>query len=168
MRLGLSLVVVLYGLWLLWSGHFYDPLLLSLGAGSCLFVMLLCMRMDITDIEGNPFPFIAERLLLYLPWLMWELVKANIDVTRRILSPKMPLSPMMFEVEAFQKSELGQTIYANSITLTPGTVSVEMQDGKIVVHAISRDVAQGLIDSDMDKRAAILAKRAAAQLDGER
>lgn len=118
-------------------------------------VVVLSIRMGIVDPDGTPV-HIGVRLFVYIPWLLWEIVKANIDVTRMILSPKLNLSPTIIEVEAPQKSELGQTIYANSITLTPGTVSIDLVGGKVIVHAITKEMAQGLADSDMDKRAAIL------------
>lgn len=154
MRLGFSLILVLCSLWALWSGH-YTPLFLSLGFASCMFVVVLSIRMDIIDPDGHPV-HIGWRLVRYIPWLFWEIVKANIDVAGIILRPELKISPNIIEVEAFQKSELGQTIYANSITLTPGTVSIDVVDGKVTVHAITREAAQGLIDSDMDQRAAIL------------
>jgi len=166
-RLGLSLVFFLFGLWMLWSGGYswpgaehYHQLVLSLGIISCLFVLVLSIRMKIVDPEAMPI-HISHKLLIYIPWLAIEIVKANLDVTRHILKPKLDLSPTLFEVEAAQKSELAQVIYANSITLTPGTVSIDVRDGKIVVHALTRDAMQGLIDSDMDRRAAFLDGRSA-------
>ncbi len=155
MRLGLSLILMLSGLWLLWSGHFHDPLLLSLGAISCLSVVLLSIRMKIVDPEGHPI-HIGFQLFFYIPWLIKEIILANIDVTKHILSPKLKLSPTLFEVEAEQKSELARMIYANSITLTPGTVSVDVIKDKILVHSLTEEAAKALIDSDMDHRAAIL------------
>ena len=154
MRLGISLILTLCGLWLLWSGH-YTPLFLGLGFASCMFVVVLSIRMDIVDPDGHPV-HTSKRLIPYIPWLLWEVVKANIDVASLILSPKLKISPNIIEVEAIQKSELGQTIYANSITLTPGTISIDVKDGKITVHAISKQAAQALVDSDMDQRAAII------------
>lgn len=157
MRLGFSLILLLCGLWALWSGH-YTPLFISLGVASCMFVVVLSVRMDIVDPDAHPV-HIGHRILTYLPWLFWEIVKANVEVMRLIMSPKLDISPNLIEVEAFQKSDLGQTIYTNSITLTPGTVSIDLVDGKVLVHAVTKEMAQGLIDSDMDKRAAVLEGR---------
>lgn len=155
MRLGFSLIVTLAALWLLWSGHYTDPLLLSLGAFSCMFVVIISLRMKIVDLEGHPI-HISLRLFTYLPWLAKEIFWSNIDVAKHILSPKLSISPTLIEVEAFQKSELGQVIYANSITLTPGTVSVDISGGKVLVHALTQEAADGLVEGDMDRRAAIL------------
>ena len=162
MRLGFSLVSVLFGMWMLWSGAYSWPgtehfhaLILSLGVASCFFVLVLSMRMKIVDIEALPL-HISWRLLFYVPWLLKEIFMANINVARLILSPKMPISPNIIKVEAFQETELAQMIYANSITLTPGTVSVDLVDGMITVHSITHDATEALIQGDMDLRTALL------------
>ena len=88
----------------------------------------------------------------YWPWILWEIFKANIGVTRVILNPKLPISPNMIQVKASQKTALGKVIYANSITLTPGTVSVDVTDDTITVHALSHDNAEELLTGEMDRR----------------
>ena len=95
---------------------------------------------------------ILGHAALYAPWLAWAIVKANMDVTRRILSPSMPISPTLVEVPATQHNQLGQVIFANSITLTPGTVSVDVEDGIITVHALTREAADELATGEMDRR----------------
>ena len=120
--LGLGLV----SLWLLMSGH-YTPLLLSFGAASCIFVVLIARRMDVTDREAVPLQ-LTVGVFGYWVWLVKEIAKANYDVTRLILDPKLPISPRMIRVPASQKSDLGLVVHANSITLTPGTVTVELSD----------------------------------------
>ena len=149
-----SLALVLFGLWLLLSG-FFEPLLITLGAISAVVVVLLAHRMDVIDHEGHPI-HLTWRALLFWPWLAGEIVKANLDVARRVLDPKLPISPTLVRVKASQKTDLGQVIYANSITLTPGTVSVDLQDGHILVHALSRDGAQELAGDEMDRRVSSL------------
>ncbi len=145
-----SLAVVLYFLWLLLSGH-YVPLLLALGALSALLVVTIALRMDLVDRKGHPM-HLSPKALLYWPWLAWEIVKSNVDVARRILSPSLPISPTVIHVKASQKSDLGKVIYGNSITLTPGTVTVDIDGDKIEVHALTREAAQALRDGDMDRR----------------
>jgi multicomponent Na+:H+ antiporter subunit E len=146
----ISVAVVLYGLWLLLSGH-YVPLLLSLGVLSVLVVLFIATRMDVVDKEGHPV-HLGPRALLYWSWLAWEIVKANLAVTRHILSPRLSISPTVVRVKASQKSELGKVIYANSITLTPGTVSIDIDGSYISVHALTRDFAADLRTGDMDRR----------------
>lgn len=146
----LSLGAVLYGLWLLLSGH-YQPLLLGLGLASTIVVVLIARRMDLIDREGHPI-HLSWRFLLYLPWLGWEIVKANIDIARVIVRPKMVIGPTVLRLKGTQKSELGHVIYANSITLTPGTVTIGLEEGVLSVHALTRESAEGLISGDMDRR----------------
>ena len=133
----ISLLLVLVGVWLLWSGH-YTGRLIGLGVVSCALVVWLSWRMRIIDDEGQPLS-IALRLPLYLVWLAVEVVKANIDVAKRVLHPSMPISPTIARLPAPQRTELGKVNYANSITLTPGTVSIELDEESILVHGLSRD-----------------------------
>jgi len=86
-----GLAIVLFVLWLLWSGH-YTPFLLLLGLLSCLMTILLSRRMGILDLEGQPLHLLG-RALIYWPWLFWQILKANLDVARRILHPKLPIEP---------------------------------------------------------------------------
>jgi multicomponent Na+:H+ antiporter subunit E len=122
-----------------------------LGVLSCLLVVLIANRMDVVDHEGHPI-HLGLRAIVYWVWLAKEIVKANIDVARRIVHPRLPISPTLVRVKASQKSELGQVIYANSITLTPGTVSVQVSDGTILVHAIAEEMAGDLKAGEMDRR----------------
>ncbi len=150
MPLILSLFILLAAIWLLLSGY-YTTLLLALGALSCALVVVLCRRMDIIDPEGHP-NHLFLGLLLYIPWLLWEICKSNIDIARRILDPKLPISPSVVRIKTSQKTHLGQVIYANSITLTPGTVSVEVEEGEIIVHALTSETAAALLEGSMDRR----------------
>ncbi|MFQ5757816.1 MAG: Na+/H+ antiporter subunit E [Acidiferrobacterales bacterium] len=146
----ISLALVLFALWLLLSGH-YVPLLIGLGALSALLVVTIALRMDVVDREGHPI-HLSLKALLYWPWLAWEILKSNVDVACRILNPTLPISPTVIRVKASQKSELGKVIYANSITLTPGTVSIDIDGDRIEVHALTREAAQALRTGDMDRR----------------
>ena len=149
-RLTLSLFVLLATTWLLLSG-FYTALLLSLGGFSCLLVVVLCRRMAIVDPEGHP-NHLFLGLVVYIPWLLWEIFKANIDIARRIVQPDLPIAPCVIRVKASQKTHLGQVIYANSITLTPGTISVDLGPNVIRVHALHQESADGVLEGEMDAR----------------
>jgi len=146
----ISLSIMLFAIWLLWSGH-YTPLLLGFGVLSCLLSVYLCQRMGVIDPEGHPihmlFGFVA-----YLPWFAWAIVRANLSITRCILSPSLPIAPRLIRVKASQKTHLGQVIYANSITLTPGTVSVDVEEGAVTVHALTRDAASEVLSGLLDRR----------------
>lgn len=145
----ISLSLILAVLWMALSWH-TEPLLLAFGAASVTLTVGIAARMGILDREAVPV-HLALRSLLYWPWLLWEVVKANIDVAKVILHPKLPISPVLLKVQASQKTELGRSIYANSITLTPGTVAVGMGDHDITVHALTHDGADGL-DGTMDAK----------------
>lgn len=136
--------------WLLLSGH-YTPLLLALGALSVALIVWVAHRMDVIDHEGQPIQLTA-RTPIYWLWLLKEIIVSNIDVTRRILSPRLDISPQVITVKAHEQTELGKVIFANSITLTPGTVSVRVVDDEVIVHALSREGAAALAEGEMDRR----------------
>ena len=147
----LTLGLGLFGLWLLLSGHYDNPLLLTLGIISSIAVVFIAQRMDVIDHECVPLQ-VRFGFIGYLAWLAKEIVLANLAVAKIILSPSLPLGPLLFRVKTSQKTDVGRVIYANSITLTPGTVSVEVEDGDIIVHAISGDLARDTANGDMDRR----------------
>lgn len=146
----LNLAVFLFVLWLLLSGH-YTSVLLLCGVLSTLLVVLLSARSDLIDRQTQPI-LIRPSVLLYWMWLGWQVIKSNIDVARRILDPRMPISPNILTVKAGQKTDLGRVTYANSITLVPGTVSMDVEDDEIVVHALTQRAADELMDGEMNRR----------------
>lgn len=144
--MGLALAAV----WLLLSG-LLKPLLLGLALISVLLCLWLAQRMDVVDAENHPV-WAALRYVPYWPWLSIEILKSSIDVARRVLSPSMPISPTVFEIRATQRTTVGRVVLANSITLTPGTVTLDVDGNRLRVHALSRDTIQGLLDGEMDRR----------------
>ena len=145
-----SLFVVLFGTWLLLSGH-WDPFLVGSGAAACVLVAALARRMDAIDGEGHPIGLLW-RFPAYLPWLLWKIALANLAVARAILSPAGALDPTAGWVEAHQKTAAGLVAFANSITLTPGTVSLTALPGRIHVHALTRGGLDELKRGEMDRR----------------
>ena len=146
----IGLTLSLASFWLLMSG-IYTPLILFLGFVSVLFVLYLIRRMDALDEDVFEFK-LKTKHFSYWSWLAKEIFKANIDVSKVILSPRMKLSPRKVRVPLSQSTELATVIYANSITLTPGTVSVEIEGNEIIVHTLTQELMDGLIEGDMDKR----------------
>jgi multicomponent Na+:H+ antiporter subunit E len=92
------------------------------------------------------------HILGYWPWLAWQIVLANLDVTRRILDPKLPISPTMIEFHPTQHTDLGRVIHANSITLTPGTITTSLSGDTLGVHALTQEAADAVLAGDMDRR----------------
>jgi len=149
-RHAIKLGLFLFAIWLLLSGH-YTPLLLVLGLVSILLVVLLALRADLIDHEMQPV-LLKPSVLLYWVWLGREIIKSNIDVSRRILDPRMPISPNIFTIRVAQKTDLGRVTYANSITLVPGTVTMDVDGDVFTVHALTREAAANLKRGDMNRR----------------
>ena len=142
--------LMLAAIWLLLSGLF-KPVLLVLATISVLLAVLLSSRMNIVDLESNPIVALL-RYLRYWPWLIVEIVKSSIDVARRVLSPNMPVSPKVFEIRASQQTNVGRVVLANSITLTPGTVTMDVDGDRLTVHALSREAVEYALGGEMDRR----------------
>ncbi|OGB06085.1 MAG: hypothetical protein A3E25_23275 [Burkholderiales bacterium RIFCSPHIGHO2_12_FULL_69_20] len=145
-----SAFLVLFAFWLLLSGYF-TAFLIGAGAGCALAVVLFSRRMALIDPESHPV-HLGPRLLLYWAWLLKEIVKSAWDVSRIIASPRLPISPTMVSFKPTQRSSVGLVIHANSITLTPGTITVEAEPGRFLVHALTRAGAEGAAGGDMDAR----------------
>lgn len=145
-----SSAITLFAFWLLLSG-FFTLFLVSAGLACAAAVVWFAHRMEVVDHEGHPVHFTLGALG-YWPWLVKEIVKSAIDVSRIILNPKLPISPTLVEVDTSQKTEVGVVTYANSITLTPGTISVQVRHGRILVHALTRGGAESLAQGEMDRR----------------
>lgn len=148
------LAVVLTAVWWLWSGH-TEPMILAFGAGSIALSLWYAVRMDRVDGMVPSYTF-GLRLLGYLPWLALEVVKSNLSVARIILTPSLPISPRLIRVPGTQRTDLGAVTYANSITLTPGTITCDVRDGHLIVHALTAETAAGVESGDMDRRVSAL------------
>lgn len=148
----ISLAILLFGFWILLSGHF-EPFLLILGGLSCAAVVWVASRMDVIDRESHPI-HLSKKILQYWLWLLWEIVKANLTVVKLIWHPRLSITPTVIGVKMSQATEVGKVIYANSITLTPGTVSLNVGDDEIEVHALTPELAEELRAGDMDRRVA--------------
>lgn len=142
--------IFLFVFWLLLSGHF-APLLLGLGLASVVLTIFLVKRMNIIDHESYPL-HLSSQFPAFFVYIFREIVNANIDVTKRIMkSGGKSISPQLVEIPVPQKTDLGRVIYANSITLTPGTVSVELTKDKVTVHALTKEAANDLSGGSMAK-----------------
>ena len=138
-RFGFILIIALTATWLTLSGYF-TAMLLTLGAISIVFVVWMCSRMNILDEETAPY-LMAVPTLSYFSWLFREIAKANVAVVKLVLKPELEVSPTLTKIPLPYKSGLARTFFANSITLTPGTVSVDMVDDHILVHALVKEMS---------------------------
>ncbi|MDJ0795159.1 MAG: Na+/H+ antiporter subunit E [Woeseiaceae bacterium] len=151
----LVLLIPLVAAWLLWSG-LYKPLLLGLGLFSCVLTIYIKHRMEYFQTEMFALQF-GRRLIGYWLWLAKEVVKSSLDVARIIVTPSLPISPEVVTIKASCNQPVDQATLANSITLTPGTLALDVYKGEITVHALTKAGADELRKGEMDRR--ILALR---------
>ena len=142
------LFVILLSLWLLMSGH-YTFLITSLGVISCFFCVYLAKRANLIDNEGLPL-FFLPRLLNYLLWLFKEIFNSNIGTAKAIITGN--INPEIFIVKSSQNTDVAKVTYANSITLTPGTVTIQINKDKFEVHALNSDFGNDVRSNVMDKK----------------
>ncbi len=145
-----GLFTVLMVTWLLLSGHF-NILFIALGSLSSMLVLIIAWRMRIIDAEGHPGHLLLGAMR-YWSWLAWEIGKANLDVARQIVDPKLDIDPCVVRVPTSQRTGVGRATCANSINLTPGTVSLAVTDHDIQVHALNARTAEKLQQGEMDRR----------------
>jgi multicomponent Na+:H+ antiporter subunit E len=146
------LTVVLAALWLLLSGKWEHILLLSVGAASVVFSVFMTVRMGVLDGEAAPFGGLPS-FMRYWVWLGGEIFKSNIAVVRLALAPDLNIKPVMTRVGSTGGSDLARATFANSITLTPGTVTVEVENTGFLVHALDASFADQEAFRDMERRA---------------
>jgi len=145
-----SAAISLFVFWVLLSGYF-TPFLLTAGAVSAIAVIAFARRLELVDPEGHPVDY-SFSMMRYMPWLFVEIVKSAWDVVKIIVHPRLPISPLFVRVKPSQVSAIGRVAYANSITLTPGTITVVAGREEFLVHAITKAGAEGLAQGEMDRR----------------
>ena len=146
---GLVLGAILLGFWLALSGHFESGML-GFGVGSVALVLYVAVRMRLVDEEGVPL-HMGVRFWLYFPWLMKEVFIANVAVAKIILDPRLPISPVLVRFRASQKTDVGRVLYANSITLTPGTITIGLTGGDLEIHALTTTNFDGREENRMNR-----------------
>ncbi len=152
MRFAFILTLAMVAAWLTLSGYFI-PMILTFGVISIAIVVWMCRRMGILDGETVPYLSILQTLS-YFVWLFVEIVKANMQVVKAVLSPDLEVSPTLVKIPLNTDVDIAETMFANSITLTPGTVSVDMQPDYILVHALLEEMSAPEDFTEMEKRAA--------------
>ncbi len=149
MKHSISLGLLLAILWWCLSGY-PKPLLLGLGAASVVFTLWFAHRLDVVDHESHPV-HISGALLAYWGRLTVEILRSSAQVIGTILSPKPAIAPYFLRVKVGQPSDLGKVILGNSITLTPGTVTVLVNGDELLVHALSPVSGEGVSQGDLDR-----------------
>lgn len=136
--------------WFMLSGQFSTIIVTS----AVIYALIAAYFTHDYFIEGISFAGTKRilKFIAYLPWLFWEIILANLQIAYIVLSPKMPISPELVETETDLQTDYGKTALGNSITLTPGTVTIEFRNGKILVHAITNEHAQDIRNKDIEKK----------------
>lgn len=147
---------ILFLNWVIWSGMF-DAFHLSLGVISCLLVIYMSHDILFTREKFTSKHLIEViRFIKYIPWLLYQIVLSNIHVASLVLNPKMPIDPQLIRFKAKLKKNISVVIFANSITLTPGTITADIKEGEFYVHCISRNVADDLLTGEMENKVAYI------------
>ncbi|HAH97949.1 MAG TPA: cation transporter [Verrucomicrobiales bacterium] len=148
--------LVLFAPWLVLSGKF-DAMHVGMGVICCLLLSYLCADLLFQDSNTSTVQRLRQlvKFTTYLGWLFWQIIIANFHVFRVAFSPRMEklLSPRMVTFETQLKKELSRFVLANSITLTPGTVTVRVEGSRFLVHALNETAARDLPGS-MEQRIA--------------
>ena len=151
-----ALLVLLVAAWLLWSG-IYKPLLLWLGAFSCVLSVYIAHRVGFFQ-QASGFHVIPKLPRFWL-WMLVEIVKSSLEVVRIVLNPKLPISPTVVYIDAEPEGPVGQVILSNSLTLTPGTVTLDVFDDRLCVHCLTEEGARAVESGDANRRVAALTKQ---------
>ena len=153
----LILAVLLIAAWVLWSGYL-KPLLLGLGALSCLLTVWIVRRMGYFDDENFAFHY-DWRLRGFWAWLGREVVVSSIEVARVVLRPRLDVEPKVVSIDGSGLGPVDLALLGNSITLTPGTLTLDVHEGRLLVHALTAEGAAALERGEMQRRVAALRKR---------
>lgn len=148
--LGIFLAIVVF--WIGNSGH-YTPLMLGFAALSVAITLFLCARLKLIDREGAPYVRLFN-LAAYWPWLAWEVVKSNWVIIKACLRADLDISPALVKIKTVCKSDLAKVTFANSITMTPGTVTIEIEGDKLLVHGLYEANTVPEAFEEMDRRCA--------------
>jgi len=159
--------IILFAFWLLLSGH-YDFKHIIMGVISACVITILTHDIFFPAFflgkhgkkeEENNLLFIvlsSLRIILYLPWLLYQILIANFRVAYLVLHPKMPISPALIKFQTELQRGISQVTLANSITLTPGTVTIDLKDGNFIIHALEPGAAQSLTDGEMQRKVGVI------------
>ncbi len=167
---------LLFGVWLLLSGH-YDVIHISMGVFSAILVVLINLRLrkyyffeeEIAETRAKikgifPTPLRFLRVLFYIPWLILQIIVASLQVAAVVLNPKMPVDPALLRFKTRLPNLASKVILANSITLTPGTITVRLKDDQFLVHALMDISSTGIIQGSLPEEVAKLYEKKPKQV----
>ncbi len=153
--------------WLSMSGH-YDLMHISFGIFSVLLVMLIHhpLRKHLVAVgeHSAALKLRLARLTYYIPWLLWQIVVASLQVAYAVLHPKCPIDPAMLRFKTKLGNWSSKVILGNSITLTPGTITVDIEGEEFLVHSLMDVSSSGIVDGTLPGEVAKLYERSPGQV----
>lgn len=142
--------LILFAIWLVFSGHF-DALHLALGLACSGLVAVFSSELLFPETLSSRTAVTAWRVVRYLPWLLYQIVLANLHIVYLVCRPGQ-LRPQIVRFKTGLTSDLAKVVFGNSITLTPGTITMDIHDGEFTVHAVSDQAARSLRNGEMERR----------------
>lgn len=156
--------VLLMGFWLLLSGH-YDFFHVAMGVLSSVMIILLNLRLRryyfFTDEVFKTSPITTPLnylrfVVIYIPWLIWQIIVASLQVAYVVLHPRMPIDPALLKFTTKLPTMGSKVILGNSITLTPGTITIQITEDEFLVHALMDVSSSGIVDGTLPGQVAKL------------
>lgn len=169
LRNTIILTILLMIFWLLLSGH-YDLMHISFGVFSVILVMLMNypLRRRLFAMEEERSAALSfsrlQRLSFYIPWLLWQIVVSSVQVAYVVLHPRCPIDPALLRFKTKLRNVSSKVILGNSITLTPGTITLEIEEDEFLVHALMDISSTGIIDGTLPGQVAKLYEREPGQV----
>jgi len=164
--------ILLFAFWLLLSGH-YDLFHVSMGLVSSVAIVLLNLRVrqyftfrdELFRTSGMTVSLNLGRFIFfYIPWLIWQVVIASLQVAYVVLNPRMPIRPSLLKFKTRLPNTSSKVILGNSITLTPGTITIQIQDDEFLVHALMDASSSSIIDGTLPEQVARLYEKKPQQV----
>lgn len=155
--------------WLLLSG-LYDAMHISFGVFSVILVMLMNypLRRRLFAMEEERSATLSfsrlQRLSFYIPWLIWQIIVSSVQVAYVVLHPRCPIDPSLLRFKTKLINVSSKVILGNSITLTPGTITLEIEEDVFLVHALMDISSTGIIDGSLPGQVARLYEREPGQV----
>ena len=148
----LAVFLILFAFWLVFSGH-YDTLHLSLGLVCTSLVAVFSYDLLLPDVTFPTKLLSTWRFLQYIPWLFYRIVLANLHVVYLIFRPG-EIRPKLIRFKTSLTGDLSRVTLGNSITLTPGTLTLDIDAGEFYVHVLSDKAAEDVVTGEMERRVA--------------
>jgi len=151
--LALTVVLLIFWVILTATGTWFN---LITGVAVSVILAVVISYMIPKEYESHLKPGFVLRLPLFFVLLFWEIVKANWDVFKRVMAPSLPISPKVVQFDSVLESDTAKTVLAGSINLTPGTVTLEIDDARFTVHCLAGEVAEDLMGGRLERMVAWL------------